>query len=76
VTTTGEIKNASVDTFRYLLEELCAWCFSNARLTTYTNAVMPDDVEVRADVVQKHLDEWNQFTGIVRVMYQTETNIA
>lgn len=76
VSATGLVKASAVDTYRYLLQQIVEWCYSNARLTTYANAVMPDDTDVRADVVQKNLEEWNQFTGLVRVMYQTETDIA
>ena len=74
VSTTGLPSASAVDTYRYLHQQIIEWCFSNAKLSDYI--VMPSDPDMRADVVQKHLDEWNQFTAIVRVDYQTETVIA
>lgn len=73
---TGAIDPASVDDYRYLLQEISQWCYQERRLPTYQNAVMKSDLDVRADVIQKHLDEWSQFTGIVRVTYQTETELS
>jgi len=76
---TGLVTEAAVDAYRYLMQEIVAWCFSNARLTDLdldVSAMMPDDPEVRADVLAKHFDEWSQFTGLVRVQYRTITEIA
>jgi hypothetical protein len=73
--TTGEITTSAVDAYRYLLQEIVTWCYANPRLSTYTSAVLSDDVAIRADVIQKHFDEWNQFTAIARVIYQTDTEM-
>lgn len=75
-TTTGEIKNASVDAYRYLLQEIVQWCYENPRPASYSHAVLSDDIDVRGDVIQKHFDEWNQFTGIIRVVYATRTEFG
>lgn len=74
--TTGEVENDSVDTYRYLLQEIVQWCYENPRPSSYSHAVLAEDVDVRADVIQKHLDEWNQFTGIIRVVYATRTEFG
>lgn len=76
---TGLVTTDAVDAYRYLMQEIVAWCFSHARLVDLdldVDAAMPGDPEVRADVLAKHFDEWNQFTGLVRVQFQTVADIT
>lgn len=73
---TGTVTNAAVEEYRYLLQEIVQWYYKKERLTSYDSAVIEDDADVRVDVVQKHFEEWSQFTGIARLQYRTETEIA
>ena len=65
--------------FRSLEQEIITWLFAQSRLAVDPGSpapVMAEDPVVRVAWVPKHLHEWNQFTGIVRVAYETETEIA
>lgn len=77
-TTTGKIKTEHVNSLLYLEQEIIAWLFSQTRLTVDPGSpppVMAEAPVVRVAWVPKHMHEWNQFTGIIRVAYDTETEI-
>lgn len=78
-TTTGRIETQHVNALMYLEQEIIAWLYAQTRLTVDLGSpapVMAEDPVVRVAWVPKHMHEWNQFTGIIRVAYETETEIA
>jgi hypothetical protein len=73
---TGKVDNAHVHLLLELEQEIVEAVYSVERLTNYPSAVIAYGPEVRVGWVPKHMVEWNQFTGIVRVGFRTETEIA
>jgi hypothetical protein len=60
---------ASVDALMLLEQEIFCWLV-NRRLSTYSGAAFAGG-QVRAGWVPAHLDQLNQFTGILRVTYES-----
>lgn len=75
---TGAIENRHVHALLYLEQEIAQFFFNKPRLTNYDDAVLSDEYPptVRVGWVPKHMETWNQFTGIIRVAYNTETEIS
>lgn len=72
---TGEILNRHVHELFYLEQELVTFLFQHQKLTNHPNAALSEGPTVRIGWVTKHMSEWRQFTGIIRVTYQSETVI-
>lgn len=72
---TGEIETRHVDRFFKLEQEILRFFFQHDRLTNYDDAVLTLDPDLRVAWIPKHMAEWRQFTGIIRVTYQSETDI-
>jgi hypothetical protein len=72
---TGAILNRHIHGLFYLEQEIVTFLFQHQRLTNYDNAALSEDPVVRLGWSPKHMAEWRQFTGIIRVTYQTETEI-
>lgn len=75
---TGRIQTQHVNSLMCLEQEIITWLFAQSRQAAALNQsaiVMTGDPAVRVAWVPKHMHEWNQFTGIIRVAYFTETDI-
>lgn len=73
---TGHIDTYHVNRLMYLEQEIVEVFFRESRIERLTDATMSDEPAVRTAWIPKHMAEWSQFTGIIRVTYQTETEIA
>lgn len=61
----GRVVSGDVDNLVALVEEIHEWLIARE----LANEATWDSTVVIAAVVHRHLREWNQFTGIIRVTY-------
>jgi hypothetical protein len=70
----ARVKPCVVDPYVALVEEINEWLIAK-RLTDMEDAVWRE-TSIVAAVVHKHLREWQQFTGILRVTYDVSKCLA
>ena len=63
------VKASVIDPLVALVEAVNEWLCGLRRLAGLPDAVW-DSTNIEADVVHKHLREWSQFTGIIKMTYE------
>ena len=69
---TGKTRNRHIHELFYLEQEIIQYLVRSSRLQYYDLARLME-FDIRVTWVPKHLEEWRQFTGILRVTYRSET---
>lgn len=73
--TTGRPTNAAVDALLYLEQEIYCYLAEHKRLTGYTDAGFMEAV-IRTAWAADHLENRQQFTGIIRVTYGSSISLS
>jgi hypothetical protein len=72
----GKIRNRHMHEWIYFMQEISQYLYSNPKLPLFPKAELLPTVVVIVTYSTKHLREWRQFTGIIRVEYRTETLLS
>lgn len=70
---TGKIRNRHIHELFSLEQQIIQFLVRTSELRYYQGNTRLMEFDLKVTWVPKHLDEWRQFTGIIRVMYRTET---